>query len=79
VALRHHLSPAEVQAIVLDGSHVDRVQEFAQLHGIDLIAMSTHGRTGLRRWLYGSVTDKVMRGAERSMLIIRPPLDELVA
>ncbi len=79
VALRHHLSPAEVQAIVLDGSPVDRIQEFAQLHGIDLIAMSTHGRTGLRRWLYGSVTDKVMRGAERSMLIIRPPLDELVA
>lgn len=79
VALRHSLAPADVQTIVLDGSPVDRIQEFARLYGIDLIAMSTHGRTGLRRWLYGSVTAKVMRGSDRSMLIIRPPLEELVA
>jgi nucleotide-binding universal stress UspA family protein len=35
--------------------------------------MSTHGRTGLRRWLYGSVTAKVLRDSHASMLIIRPP------
>jgi nucleotide-binding universal stress UspA family protein len=79
IVLRHHLSPAEVQTIVLDGSPVDRIQEFARLYGIDLIAMSTHGRTGLRRWLYGSVTVKVMRASECSMLIIRPPEEELNA
>lgn len=78
VVLRHNLNPADVQTIVLDGSPVDRIQEFARLYGIDLIAMSTHGHTGLRRWLYGSVTVKVMRASECSMLIIRPPAEELV-
>jgi len=78
VALRHNLSPTDAQTIVLDGSPADRIQEFARLYGIDMIAMSTHGRTGLRRWLYGSVTAKVMRGSDRSMLIIRPPLEQLI-
>jgi nucleotide-binding universal stress UspA family protein len=77
IAQRYDLSPADVQTIVLDGSPVDRIQEFARLYGIDLIAMSTHGRTGLRRWLYGSVTLKVMRASECSMLIIRPPEEDL--
>ena len=66
-----------MQLMVVDGPPVDKILECADLHGIDLIAMSTHGRTGLRRWLYGSVTAKVMRGFEGHMLIIRPPAHEL--
>lgn len=77
IELRYHLTPAEVESIVLDGKPVDRIQEFARLYGINLIAMSTHGHTGLRRWLYGSVTAKVMRGSHCSILIIRPPEEEL--
>lgn len=79
VVVRFNMSPSEVETIVLDGIPVDRIQEFARLYGIDLIAMSTHGHTGLRRWLYGSVTVKVMRGSHCSMLIIRPPDEELNA
>jgi nucleotide-binding universal stress UspA family protein len=78
VALRFNLSLDEVETFVLDGSPVDRIQEFARLYGIDLIAMSTHGHGGLRRWLYGSVAAKVMRGSHCSMLIIRPPAAELI-
>lgn len=77
VAARHGLGPDEAQLLVLDGAPADRIQEYARLTTIDLIAMSTHGRTGLRRWLYGSVTSKVMRGSERAMLIVRPPEEEL--
>jgi len=73
---RHDLAPAEVETIVLDGSPVDRIQEFARLYNIDLLAMSTHGHTGLRRWLYGSVTAQVMRGSHCSMLVVRPPQGE---
>ena len=32
--------------------------------GADLVAMSTHGRTGVSRWAFGSVTDRVLRHAE---------------
>lgn len=77
VTLQYDLSPSEVETIVLDGIPVDRIQEFARLYGIDVIAMSTHGHTGLRRWLYGSVTAKVMRGSYCSVLIVRPPVHEL--
>jgi len=45
----------------------------AKRHGDStLIAMSTHGRTGIGRWLVGSVTTKVIHGAPSSMLIVRP-------
>jgi nucleotide-binding universal stress UspA family protein len=40
----------------------------------DLIALTTHGRTGLRRLLVGSVADKVIRAAAKPVLVLRPPL-----
>lgn len=38
----------------------------------DLIVMSTHGRTGLARWTYGSVAEKVLRHAPCPVLVVRP-------
>lgn len=67
-----------VETAVVSGTAVTAILEFAQAHHIDLLAMSTHGRTGLRRWLYGSVTARVMRASQTSMLIIRPPDYELL-
>lgn len=37
----------------------------------DLVAMSTHGRTGLRRWAFGSVTDRVLKAGRVPVLMIR--------
>lgn len=39
--------------------------------GIDTIVMSTHGRGGLGRWVYGSVADKVLRSACVPVLLVR--------
>jgi nucleotide-binding universal stress UspA family protein len=39
----------------------------------DLIAISTHGRQGLERWVIGSVTDRVLNATRLPMLIVRPP------
>jgi nucleotide-binding universal stress UspA family protein len=44
----------------------------------DLIAMTTHGRGGVRRLLLGSVADKVIRGASKPVLVIRPPEAKLM-
>ena len=41
-----------------------------------LVAMSTHGRTGIGRLIVGSVTDKVLHGSSNPMLIVRPEIDE---
>jgi nucleotide-binding universal stress UspA family protein len=54
-----------------------RILDYAERHETDLIVMATHGRTGLARWIYGSVTEKVLRNWHSSMLIIRPPLHRL--
>jgi len=37
----------------------------------DLVAMSTHGRNGISRWAFGSVTDKVLRGGKVPVLMVR--------
>jgi len=39
--------------------------------GAGLVAMSTHGRHGLSRWAFGSVTDKVLRGGKVPVLMVR--------
>ena len=52
--------------IQMDTSWTDEIKA-------DLIAMSTHGRSGISRWAFGSVTDKVLRGGNKPVLIVRAP------
>jgi len=49
------------------------ILSYTQEHPVDLIAMTTHGRSGVARLLVGSVADKVLRGAEVPLLVYRPP------
>jgi nucleotide-binding universal stress UspA family protein len=58
---------------VLDGPPARRIIQYIEENEIDLVVMATHGRTGLQRWLYGSVTEKVLRGAHCAKFIMRPP------
>ena len=41
--------------------------------GADLIVMATHGRTGLKKILLGSVTEKVVRISDVDLIVVRPP------
>jgi nucleotide-binding universal stress UspA family protein len=62
-----------LKTIVMHASPAESILDYAQTQGVDLIAMSTHGRTGLQRLRYGSITDKVLHGAKDcSMLVVRP-------
>ncbi|MAT98157.1 MAG: hypothetical protein CL608_13515 [Anaerolineaceae bacterium] len=72
-----HLSTQQVQTLVPSGPVAAEILEAIEAEAIDLVVISTHGRTGLRRWVYGSITEKVMRQANCSMLIIRPPAEAL--
>lgn len=62
-----------VQTAVLDGPTVETIMDYVSDHPVQLIVMTTHGRSGLRRWLYGSVTAKVLRNSDCNILVIRPP------
>jgi nucleotide-binding universal stress UspA family protein len=56
------------------GLPAETIIDYAQAHNVSLIVMSTHGRTGLSRWVYGSVADKVLRAAPCPVFLIRATL-----
>lgn len=62
----------ECQYVVATGEPVAEIilQKVSQLQA-DAIVMGTHGRSGLRRWVYGSVADRVLRHADVPVLLIR--------
>jgi nucleotide-binding universal stress UspA family protein len=47
------------------------ILDYATDNGIDLIVMSSHGSSGVRRWVHGSVAEKVLQGVSCAALIIR--------
>ena len=53
------------------GAPAKTIIDRAAHHDIDLIVMSSHGRSGISRWFYGSVAEKVLHGAPCAILIIR--------
>jgi nucleotide-binding universal stress UspA family protein len=55
------------------GNSAEEIIKAADEIDVDLIAMSTHGRHGLTRWAFGSVTDKVLRAGHKPMLLVRVP------
>ena len=54
------------------GSAARCILEETTLNRPDMVVMSTHGRGGIGRWVYGSVTDRVLRDADVPVLIIPP-------
>jgi nucleotide-binding universal stress UspA family protein len=68
---RYTNSKLSIKTESVMGSPGDAIIECAAQHNIDLIVMSSHGRSGLSRWVYGSVAEKVLRGTHCATLIIR--------
>ena len=58
-------------SVVREGSAPEQILEYAETNGIDLVAMSTHGRSGIGRWVLGSVTDKVLHAGDTAVLTVR--------
>lgn len=60
-------------AAIRFGKPAEEIVDYAQTHDVDLIAMSTHGRSGVGRWVFGSVAEKVLRGTSLPILLVRAP------
>ena len=54
------------------GDPAEEIIDFVRRHGIDLIVMATHGRSGLSDALHGSVTERVIRSGVAPVLLVRP-------
>lgn len=63
--------PAKVSSSVRIGKPAEVIIEVAATDIDTLIAMATHGRSGVGRWLLGSVAEKVLHGAENDVVVIR--------
>ena len=58
---------------VLEGKVADTLAHWAEKNGVDLIVIASHGRSGVSRWVMGSVADRVLRSACVPVLMIRAP------
>ena len=61
----------QIRAFAEEGPVVDTILSVAKREGADLVAMSSHGRTGLARVFYGSVASGVLHNVDRPLLLIR--------
>ncbi len=59
-------------AVLLEGNAAEKILEYAEENDVDLIIMSTHGRSGPARWLFGSVADRVVRHSRVPVLVAAP-------
>lgn len=63
-------------ALVISPSAAKGIIDYAEKEGVDMIVIATHGRTGLRRMVIGSVAERVVRHAACPVLSLRSKLDE---
>jgi len=84
-ALKDRLEARGVRGVethVWWGPAAQAIVEAARLHRVDMIVMSTHGRSGLGRLVFGSVAESVLRGTTVPILLVRPtgaPVEQLGA
>ena len=61
------------ESVLVKGNAAENILDYTEKNGVDLIIMSTHGRSGPARWFMGSVADRVVRHSTVPVLIISPP------
>jgi nucleotide-binding universal stress UspA family protein len=58
---------------VVIGSAAETIVDYSTHHQLDLIVMATHGRSGISRWLMGSVAERALQWSCIPILMVRPP------
>ncbi len=63
----------ELHSEVLLGRVAESLVDFAEKNDFDLILVATHGRSGINRWVRGSVADKILRSLNLPVFMVRAP------
>ncbi|HET7612636.1 MAG TPA: universal stress protein [Gemmatimonadaceae bacterium] len=71
------LSNVDIGVDLHAGPVTDVLEDYARRHEVDLIVISTHGRSGLARMSLGSVTDSLIRHTSIPVLVVKPPTSYL--
>ena len=64
---------SEIKPEVLRGKTAEELASYVNENGVDLVMISTHGRSGISRWHWGSVADKLLRSVCAPILMVRAP------
>jgi nucleotide-binding universal stress UspA family protein len=64
---------SNVQWEVITGKAAETISDYAAKNSFDLITIATHGRSGVSRWVWGSVADRILRSTCVPVLMIRAP------
>jgi nucleotide-binding universal stress UspA family protein len=70
---RFRSSGIKARSKVLIGKAADGLIDHINKNNFDLIIMATHGRSGISRWIWGSVAERILHSSSIPVLIIRPP------
>ena len=65
--------PVPIETLVVWGHPAEEICRLATVYRVDLIMMSTHGRTGLAHVFFDSVAERVVRYASCAVLVVRRP------
>lgn len=60
------------KSVVLKGNPAEKILDYAKKNSVDLIILSSHGRSGPSRFAFGSVADRVVRLSSCPVIVIRP-------
>jgi nucleotide-binding universal stress UspA family protein len=73
IASRLETKGDRVRTEILSWPPAESIASYAEHNGVDIIVMSSHGRSGPGRWAHGSVADRILRASRVPVLIIRAP------
>jgi nucleotide-binding universal stress UspA family protein len=59
----------KAETAIVTGKPAEAIIEYIGTHAVDMVVMATHGRSGLSRWAFGSVTDKVLHQSPVPVLV----------
>lgn len=63
----------EIKCEILEGRIAETLANYAEKNNVDLLLIATHGRSGVSRWLIGSVADRVLHYSHVPVLMVRAP------
>jgi nucleotide-binding universal stress UspA family protein len=63
----------DAQSEVPLGNVVDTLVDFGKKKEVDLLILATHGRSGISRWAWGSIADRLLRSACMPVMMVRAP------
>ncbi len=63
----------ELTTDVMVGKPADALVDYTEENNVDLILIATHGRSGVSRWVRGSIAERILRASKVPVLMVRAP------